>query len=375
VEADPEQVGELQRQLAEEPSNALTLRCELLGPEVGETCWYRFNDARQNGTTELETLQAHFPNLRLQSQEPRRMLPLDAVLVAWEGRGRNSGDGPLDSSGALVAFGVETLPLLQGGGSWLDRFSQLVVPPPLLEAEGDLEAWQALLRRHCLKPSADNPQPKGGDAWILLEQDRERLLEKRLQQALHRISTVELEREGLTKERDGLTTKQQELTAQRDGLANERDELRAERDCLQAESDSLAIQLQELNTKNEGLQQERDRLQAERETLSAQHHELSVAQDARLAALREVFPYATYREQRPDLSSWSDEELVDHFVAYGIHEGVNLKFSGVESELQRLRASLAADAARAELLNEKTRHTSEQLDLLKDLVARLMVTP
>jgi cell division protein FtsB len=70
---------------------------------------------------------------------------------------------------------------------------------------------------------------------------------------------------------------------------------------------------------------------------------------------------------------------VDHFVVHGIHEGINLQFSALESnlqsQLQQLRAEREAETARVELLQEKSRHTAQQLDLLKDLFARLMVNP
>ncbi|MCT0225753.1 hypothetical protein, partial [Synechococcus sp. CS-1328] len=300
VEADPEQVEELHRQVAENPASALTVCCELLGSETGETCWYRYNDARQNGTTGLDALQGRYPNLRLQSLELRPLRRLDALLAAWEERGRSSGDDLLKGPGALVAYGVEALPLLQGGSSWLERFSQLVVPPPRLEAEGDLEAWPVLLRHHCLQPSADNPQPQGGEAWILLEQDRERLLEEQLQQALDQISTVAAERNALKAERDGLNTKQQELTAQRDGLTKERDALEAERDglntkqqeltaqrdgltkerdALKAERDGLSTKQQELTAQRDGLTKERDALKAERDGLSTKQQELTAQRD------------------------------------------------------------------------------------------------
>ena len=248
VEADPDQVEELQRLLAEEADSAPTVFCELLGSESGETCWYRYNDPRQNGTTGLEALQAHFPNLRLQSLEPRSLRRLDAVLTAWQEFVHKAGDGPLGGAGALVAMGVEALPLLQGGGSWLERFSQLLVPPPLLTAEGDIDAWPALLRGHCLQPAASNPLPKGGEALILLEQDRARLLEQRLQQAFARISNIEAERDGLLAARDDLAAKQQELTAQRDGLTIEREALITERDGLHSILEGLKEALKTSNS-------------------------------------------------------------------------------------------------------------------------------
>jgi hypothetical protein len=45
----------------------------------------------------------------------------------------------------------------------------------------------------------------------------------------------------------------------------------------------------------------------------------------------------------------------------------------VEKQLQRLRNEQTTQAARLELLTEKNRHTSQQLDLLKDLFSRLLV--
>jgi hypothetical protein len=123
--------------------------------------------------------------------------------------------------------------------------------------------------------------------------------------------------------------------------------------------------------------------QAELEALRLHQQQEQDSQAAReqqiLSALRHVFPYTTYRQQRPDIASFSDEDLVDHFVMHGIHEGINLQFSTLEStlqsQLQQLRAEREAETARVELLQEKSRHTAQQLDLLKDLFARLMVNP
>jgi hypothetical protein len=119
--------------------------------------------------------------------------------------------------------------------------------------------------------------------------------------------------------------------------------------------------------------------QAEIEALHLAHqqklHEQSKNEQKVRVALQHVFPYSAYREKRPDLMHFNDQDLVEHFINAGIHEGVNLQFSAVEGELQQLRAHQAAESARIELLNEKTRHTALQLDLLKDLFARLMVNP
>jgi hypothetical protein len=129
--------------------------------------------------------------------------------------------------------------------------------------------------------------------------------------------------------------------------------------------DPLAAQLSQQRAEIEAL-----RLQHEQE-LGKQVDRAEKLQ----TALQHVFPYPNYRHVRPDLAAFNDQKLVEHFVAHGIHEGVNLQFSAVEGELQQLRAHQAEETARLELLNEKTRHTAQQLDLLKDLFARLMVNP
>jgi hypothetical protein len=123
------------------------------------------------------------------------------------------------------------------------------------------------------------------------------------------------------------------------------------------------------------LNQQQRQIQEMRDTHEQEINQQNLRLETLLAALHHVFPYTNYRLLRPDLSSFTNEELVEHFAAYGIDEGVNLQFSGVEDELQQLRAHQAEQTARLEILNEKTRHTSQQLDLLKDLFARLMVNP
>lgn len=117
--------------------------------------------------------------------------------------------------------------------------------------------------------------------------------------------------------------------------------------------------------------------QAVIEALRQQHQE-DLKQHAKreqelLMALNHVFPYTAYREKRPDMVTYKDQDLVRHFVVHGIREGVDLTFSGVQNELQQLRAQRTHDAGRLELLESKTRQTAQHLELLKEMFARLMV--
>lgn len=163
-----------------------------------------------------------------------------------------------------------------------------------------------------------------------------------------------------------LQQNEQRLIAERDTLQEQLELLVADCDGLRAERDNLAIQLQQLQDQQESLHQQCERAVEERE---------SAAREALFAALSHVFPYSAYRGQRPDLASLNDQDLMDHFVAHGIHEGAALAFSTLEVELQQLRSSLEDANAKAELMNQKSTHTAAQLDLLKDLFAKMTIQP
>ena len=48
-----------------------------------------------------------------------------------------------------------------------------------------------------------------------------------------------------------------------------------------------------------------------------------------------VFPYAAYREKRPDLNHLDDSDLISHYILHGIHEDVNLQFSELQNEWEQ----------------------------------------
>jgi small-conductance mechanosensitive channel len=144
-------------------------------------------------------------------------------------------------------------------------------------------------------------------------------LKQRAHQLLESQRSLEQQNHELTAERNS-------IAQERDQLASQHQQLSAQRDVLQAERDSLTTQLQVLTSQRDPLQQEHDRFKGERNDL--------------MTALHHVFPYANYRDKRPDLVSFNDHDLVDHFVTHGIHEGVNLACSTGERELKQLQACL-----------------------------------
>lgn len=106
--------------------------------------------------------------------------------------------------------------------------------------------------------------------------------------------------------------------------------------------------------------------------VSAERDVLVAERDAFFMALSHVFPFDLYREKRQDLVSFNQEDLVRHFAFNGIHEGVDLRPASIENELQQLRDRVDDDAARSDLIKINTQRTAEQLELLKDLLVRLM---
>jgi len=78
--------------------------------------------------------------------------------------------------------------------------------------------------------------------------------------------------------------------------------------------------------------------------------------DQLLKALFHVFPYASYRSKRQDLVHKTDEELVYHFVQFGINEGVVLE------------ASHLTDIAET-AYEQRTHELKAKLDQLQTLIA------
>lgn len=73
-----------------------------------------------------------------------------------------------------------------------------------------------------------------------------------------------------------------------------------------------------------------------------------------LNALSLTFPYAAYRNKRPELEHLSDPDLIAHYIAHGISEGVELDFSSLQSEWEQDRSEQPEVASFLPLLNVET---------------------
>lgn len=118
---------------------------------------------------------------------------------------------------------------------------------------------------------------------------------------------------------------------------------------------------------------------AEVDNIRVQHEQeirnLTERNNKLLAALRHVFPYASYRQFHPDIAALNDQELLNYFIRQGAQEDIHLQFSTIGKGYRQLPTNPSVDTSRTEMLNDKTRETAQQLDLLKDLLARLVLNP
>jgi len=229
----------------------LGLCSQLLGAEVEEVCWYRYNDSRQDGRLPPQQLQSRFPNLRLDGLEARTVGRLDELVTSWSERlGADQGRG------GLAVRGGELLPVLRGATSLLPALSQVSWWSGVAEeAAPDLLAISELLAPHALSHKA---APAAGIS--LWERDEELYLRNALRQMADRVEALESARAALLEERDDLEARLERLEPLPAQLA-------------QLDADHSAL-LQRQQTTASALQtSEQERLDSARQ----QEHQLHVA--------------------------------------------------------------------------------------------------
>jgi hypothetical protein len=284
VEAEAERVERLRQQLSKQSGQApLQVHQAALAASPGALTWYRFNDARLNGTVPLEQLQQPYPNLQLVREEQLQAHTLAEVLAQWPAAAASP------QAIALTLSQGDPIQVLEGAGAWEQRIQVISLHFPKMQ-DLWLQQCQAWCQAHGFKPDAER----------------------------------------------ALCWNQDPLAVELIGLGRE--------------VDRLNQQLAEAKLRGSRLES----------TLEALHH---------------VFPYQTYRERRPDLAAFTNDELVDHFLNTGIQEGTDLRFDAIAAELSQLGDARQQEAARNALLERKSQDTAQQIDLLKDMFTRLMANP
>lgn len=257
VEPDPSRLEHIRQGLEAEGLGAVNLSSQLLASEAGEQCWYRYNDPRQSGTTPPEQLQAHLPNLQLESLELRPTRTLATVLDQWVPQGTESEGRASSGFGLLLVTGGSAASQLAGAGAWLERLNAvLVIDPPAVDTD-----LVAVLASGALALEASGPSTwlwRRSPLMLLTRQhnhlaaecqqlgaERNSLLAEREQWWVER-QQLESERNDLRAEREALTTTHEQGLQEREQLITERDHLRAELELQQMAQRQLEAQKDEL---------------------------------------------------------------------------------------------------------------------------------
>ena len=244
---------------------------KLVGSEVGEKAWFRYNDPRFDGVTRPEVLRRTYPNLRLKGMELREQITLAQALQGWP---------PAQCEpGALVLVGAGAEQVLSPANSnlrtvhtilWLDT------PPDLsteLLAQLDEQLRQNWLLRSQKDESLDrdliwrrNHQLQQ-TATLEAERDETITQNGQLKAQLETIYTerdqLASEKEGITRERDGLQQKLDIVNQELKGTLALIDQVSKERNQLQNERDQLTTKQTELEQQHKSLREERDQLASE----------------------------------------------------------------------------------------------------------------
>ena len=271
----------------------LGLCSQLLGAEVEEVCWYRYNDSRQDGRLPPQQLQSRFPNLRLEGLEARPVGRIDALVKGWL-----AGLGPDQGRGGLVVRDGELLPILRGATTLLPALSLVAWwQGPAALAAPDLEAIGELLEPHAL---VERGAPEAGIS--LWQRDEELFLRNALRQltdraeALKAANAVLLEEKGMLEARleplEPLPAQLEQLAAEHRALLEEKVVLEARLEPLEP----LPAQLEQLAAEHRALLEEKvvlearleplEPLPAQLEQLAAEHRALLQRQQITASALQ-----------------------------------------------------------------------------------------
>lgn len=345
------------------PAHVQLQRCVLAADRDIPLIWYRFSDSRLNGPLPLERWRSLYPNLQLEGEEMCSSDSLAARLEAWQ---------PAQEPGTQLQLMVrqgDPVQLLAGAGAWLDRIAAVQ-----LSGAGLQELWQeavhALLlargfQRHSEPGRGWQRDPQAQHLQQLIR-DRD-ALQADLAESARELEAVR------SLAQDDAHRQAAELEALREQLSQTSRELEGVRTQSEAQVRQQAAELEALREQLSQSSRELEVMRAESEEKAQQQAALALKLERVNAALSHLFPYDLYRQKRPDLQTYTDAALMEHFVAHGLQEGSHLVFAEIQTaadtlkqERDRLQAELVATGAQAE-------QAAQQLAVLKDLVARMMV--
>jgi hypothetical protein len=333
VEAEPERAQELKQELGERQEAQVCQ--EVLATETGAMVrWYRFNDERLSGPSDLNTWQQRFPNLRQTDEAQRYGRSLGEVLDNLATHEGGVAPAPLH----LTLRQGDPLAALMGLGPWMSQLEtvQLMLPWP----EGTMQMVESWLKEHHFR---QNPQsaatwerdPISARDWLLKKKENE------IDALLSTTQKLSGDLEAMQLEREHLAAKGAEK------LAQWQEELQRE---IQIQSDENTVLIRKLEA------------------------EEAASLDTR-EALEKLFPMQIYKEEYLDLADFDEDRLLLHYLQHGQHEARLKPYQDLDAEL-KINLKRAEDAElKVAQLEAQFELAHQQLETLKDLFARLANRP
>lgn len=262
VPNDRERADALAQEFVGRGGGRLFFSRDLLAGEDGETCWYRYSDARFDGVTPPEELHHLAPNLRLRDLELRPVVRLDSLIHSWANR-----DSAL---AAVVSAG--------GGRLWL----QSKQPVPIVAG---VSRVLEVIGEVCWTPLGSPVDPPVGPAS--LERVAQWLESSGFQPAERRPVHAQCAAPSLVWRQDRLqraAARQQQLEGEIERLREEQTALRQEHTALRQEGEGLRASLAQAEARQAALIEEHGAAQARWLAESQiQRQEAAVAREAAAA--------------------------------------------------------------------------------------------
>lgn len=357
------------------PDQSIKTTQNILTEEAGQhVSWYEFNDRRFNGILSADQWRKTFPNLRLIAQRDQRSQTLSSILNEW-----NVSESSKNNLILIIRQG-DPLRILMGAEEWLPNIREVHVML-FKEDKQDFYQVQEWLQQKGYTRRFDNKH-----AWERnLYHEKLISLQSVLKEKINDYSHINNLLQDSIQHNNNLKA---EISASRQKMENltlnlhqifSAEIFQAIEDEPNQFSDDQLIELlcgyQNEDGGNMGtiLRDKLNNRYLEYASIQKLREKLEIELNNHKKALLHLFPYEVYRSQRPDLNTFEDKQLAEHFAIYGMKEGVELSCNDIWLQNEKLKLELDNLAEQKNNLEEEIKSLTGQVSLLKDICTRFSV--
>lgn len=357
IEADSERAQNL-RHILRGRADALVCEEVLVAENQEEVVWHRFNDGRLDGPEDVSFWQDRFPNLRSVGVERRCGRRLEEILDGWSDHQASTGAPALH----LVLRQGDPLAVLRGLGERIQQVQTIQLNQPRPEAKlQHLRCWlsEQGLREDSLTPAKWKRDPIASMARLLEEKEREQQTLIATNQQLTSLC------QAMQVERDNLAAKLEQICQQCEELSRAQVAALAEKQQKDSETDAL-------QREREALRQDYERLASDNAAIAEKLAAASQATHNSREACKKLLPIQLYQAVSTDLAELNEEELLHHYIEHGQFESRIQTSAELWHELKMSRQQNEEAKAKIYLLQNQFDLVNQQLEVFKDLFARLV---